>query len=158
MKRRNSIAVLTLICCLCFVLLTGCDLFGGDPVQYNITIDQSIVNGTVSCDKETAEAGETINLTVEADPFYQLVKLTVNGEEKYAAIASGFVKVNYNVDVKIIASAAEWSSDIDIAWAKRSEEDALKRIENSKTDEEKSRAELKLKRAQNRISVYEAHH
>ena len=86
------------------------------------------------------------------------LKLTVNGEEKYAAIASGFVKVNYNVDVKIIASAAEWSSDIDIAWAKRSEEDALKRIENSKTDEERSRAELKLKRAQNRISVYEAHH
>jgi predicted dinucleotide-utilizing enzyme len=69
------------------------------------------------------------------------------------SLASGI-----DVDVKIIASAAEWSSDIDIAWAKRSEEDALKRIENSKTDEEKSRAELKLKRAQNRISVYEAHH
>ncbi len=86
-----------------------------------------------------------------------MLKLTVNGEEKYVAIASGFLKVNYNVDVKIIASAAEWGADIDIMRANRSKEDALNKINNSKSASEQSRAELKLKRAINRINVSNLH-
>lgn len=84
-----------------------------------------------------------------------VLKLTADGKEIYAAIASGFIKVNYNKDVKIIASAAEWGKDIDIIWAKKSKEDALNKIKYAETKSQMTRAELKLKRAANRIKVSE---
>ena len=86
-----------------------------------------------------------------------VLKLTAGGEEKYAAIAGGFIKVNYNVDVKIIAQAAEWGADIDLAWANRSKEDALNKIQNAQNETDAQRAELKLKRAVNRINVSNLH-
>ena len=84
-----------------------------------------------------------------------VLKLTADGKEIYAAIASGFIKVNYNKDVKIIASAAESGKDIDIIWAKKSKEDALNKIKYAETKSQMTRAELKLKRAVNRIKVSE---
>ncbi|MDD6345789.1 MAG: ATP synthase F1 subunit epsilon [Oscillospiraceae bacterium] len=75
------------------------------------------------------------------------------GEVKYAAIAGGFLKVSYENITRIITTAAEWGEDIDTIWANRSREDALNKIKQAKTDSEMSRAELKLKRALNRIQV-----
>ena len=46
--------------------------------EYSITID-TIVNGSVSADKTSAIAGETVNLTVVPDKHYKLVEVTVNG-------------------------------------------------------------------------------
>ena len=43
--------------------------------------------------------------------------------------------------------------DIDVDWAKRSEQDALRRKENSKDQQELQYAEMKLKRALNRLRV-----
>lgn len=83
-----------------------------------------------------------------------VLKITLaGGETKYAAIADGFIKVSHEKSTKIITTAAEWGEDIDIIWAKRSKEDALNKIKQAKTDSEMSRAELKLKRAINRINV-----
>ncbi len=76
-----------------------------------------------------------------------------DGTVRYAAIADGFLKVSYNKITRIITTAAEWGEDIDAIWANRSKEDALNKIKQAKTDSEMSRAELKLKRALNRINV-----
>ena len=54
---------------------------------------------------------------------------------------------------KAEAMAAEWAEDIDPDWAKRSQENALKRLNESKSDFEHRLAELKLKRALNRIKI-----
>ena len=53
----------------------------------------------------------------------------------------------------ILAMAAEWAEDIDLDWAKRSREDAEKRLRETKSDLEHRIAELKLKRAINRQRV-----
>ena len=86
--KRNGIISLALICCLCLVLLTGCtllDIFLSDnppaePVEYSISIDENIKNGSIQCDLEAAKAGETVTVEAVADENYQLVAITVNGE------------------------------------------------------------------------------
>ncbi len=83
-----------------------------------------------------------------AGPF----RVKINGKYKIAAISGGAIKVSKDA-VTILAMAAEWAEDIDSEWAKRSHEDAVKRINESKSDYEHRRAELKLKRALNRINI-----
>lgn len=72
---------------------------------------------------------------------------------RIAALSVGLLKVGGNT-VNILANAVEWADEIDIEWAKRSEANARERL-NSKIDQhELDIAELKLKRALNRINVY----
>lgn len=81
------------------------------------------------------------------------IKITLpDGKERIAALSGGAVKVSPALTA-ILANAVEWAEDIDIDWAKRSEEDARRRKENSKTQQELERAEAKLKRAVNRLRV-----
>lgn len=75
-----------------------------------------------------------------------------DGTERIAAVSGGAVKVSPE-QTAILANAAEWAEDIDVDWAKRSEADALRRKENSKTEQELERAEAKLRRAVNRLRV-----
>ncbi|MCL2342974.1 MAG: S-layer homology domain-containing protein [Firmicutes bacterium] len=51
------------------------------PTIYTVTIDPSITGGTVTADKSTAAAGDTVTLTVTPDPGMEFVDntLTVNG-------------------------------------------------------------------------------
>ena len=78
MKQRNNVLISVLICCLCVVLLTGC--FNKEPIQYKITVDQNIENGTIECDLATAKAGDVITVTAKANEHYQLASITVNGQ------------------------------------------------------------------------------
>jgi len=81
------------------------------------------------------------------------VKVTLeDGTVRIAALSGGAVKVSPEHTV-ILANAVEWAEDIDIDWAKRSEEDARRRKENSKNQEDQKYAELKLQRALNRLKV-----
>ncbi|MBQ8922087.1 MAG: ATP synthase F1 subunit epsilon [Oscillospiraceae bacterium] len=75
-----------------------------------------------------------------------------DGTERIAALSGGAVKVS-PVRTAILANAVEWAEEIDIDWAKRSEEDARRRKENSKNKEDQKYAELKLRRALNRLKV-----
>lgn len=85
------------------------------------------------------------------------VKITMaDGTERIAALSGGAVKVSPE-QTAILANAVEWAEDIDIDWAKRSEADALRRKESSKTQEEMKYAELKLQRALNRLRVSSMH-
>lgn len=81
------------------------------------------------------------------------VRITLeNGKERLAALSGGAVKVSPS-QTAILANAVEWAEDIDVDWAKRSEQDALRRKENSKDQQELQYAEMKLKRALNRLRV-----
>ncbi len=78
---------------------------------------------------------------------------TEDGSFKIAAISSGIIKVGGN-KVSIIANAIEWADEIDLEWAKRSEAEAREKLQSLKDRNELDIAELKLKRALNRISVH----
>lgn len=81
------------------------------------------------------------------------IKITMpDGTQRTAALSGGAVKVSPH-QTAILANAVEWAEDIDIDWAKRSEEDARRRIENSKDQQELQFAEMKLQRALNRLRV-----
>ncbi len=75
-----------------------------------------------------------------------------DGSWRTAAISTGLLKVGGN-KVSILANAVEWSDEIDLDWAKRSEEDARRRLAEQQDKHQMDLAELKLKRALNRISV-----
>lgn len=75
-----------------------------------------------------------------------------DGSWRTAAISTGLLKVGGN-KVSILANAVEWSDEIDLDWAKRSEEDARRRLAEQQDKHQLDLAELKLKRALNRISV-----
>lgn len=75
-----------------------------------------------------------------------------DGSWRIAAISTGLLKVGGN-KVSILANAVEWADEIDLNWAKRSEEDARRRLKEQEDKHQLDLAELKLKRALNRISV-----
>lgn len=75
-----------------------------------------------------------------------------DGSYRVAAISSGMIKTSKE-KTTIIATAAEWADEIDIEWAKRSEEDAREKMKTYQSGLEFDRADLKLKRALNRINV-----
>ena len=76
-----------------------------------------------------------------------------NGEYRLAAVSAGLIKVGGN-KVHIFADAVERADEIDIEWAKRSEENAKQRIAAKASQRDFDLAELKLKRALNRINVH----
>lgn len=75
-----------------------------------------------------------------------------DGNERIAAISGGMIKIA-PAHTAILADAAEWSEEIDVDWAKRSQEDALRRKESANSLAEQQRAEAKLRRAVNRLKV-----
>ena len=83
-----------------------------------------------------------------AGPF----RIKKGGDFEWAAISGGTIKVSKDETV-ILAMAAEWSYEIDIDWAKRSHEDALRRIKEHKSDADLKLAEAKLKRSLNRMNI-----
>ena len=78
--------------------------------------------------------------------------LDMDGKERLAAVSGGMMKIS-PTQTAILANAVEWAEDIDVDWAKRSEEDARKRREQSKNQHEMERADAKLQRALNRLRV-----
>ena len=78
--------------------------------------------------------------------------MQADGSWKVAAISTGLLKVGGN-KVSILANAVEWADEIDLDWAKRSEEDARRRLKEQNDKHQLDLAELKLQRALNRISV-----
>lgn len=76
-----------------------------------------------------------------------------DGTFRNAALSSGIIKVGGN-KVSIIANAVEWSDEIDLDWAKRSEAEAREKLQQLKDKHELDIAEAKLRRALNRISVH----
>ncbi len=81
------------------------------------------------------------------------VRIMINGNYRAAAISSGIIKVSAD-KTTIIAEAIEWADEIDVKWAERSAQEAREKIEKKESNKELAYAELKLKRALNRINVH----
>ena len=75
-------------------------------------------------------------------------------KELYFAISGGFTEIHDNT-VIIMAEAAEQQDKIDVERAKRAKEKAEEELEKGPTDLTMREAEMKLKRAINRIKVSE---
>ena len=75
-----------------------------------------------------------------------------DGTYRIAAISSGAISVGDNL-VTILVNTIEWANEIDIERAKRAEEAARERIRTSGSEKEHYVANLKLKRALNRINI-----
>ena len=68
------------------------------------------------------------HISLVADlPSGPLKVMQEDGSWRIAALSGGLMKVGGN-KVNIFANAVEWAEDIDVDWAKRSEEEARERI------------------------------
>ena len=80
------------------------------------------------------------------------VKVKTESEERIASCSGGFLTVK-NGEAKLVATTFEFSDEIDIERAEKAKEKAEKRIANAQSDKDLRLAELKLKRALNRINI-----
>lgn len=83
-----------------------------------------------------------------------LLKIKQDSEEKYAAIAGGFVEFMDN-KATIIADAAEWPEEIDVERAEKALERAEERLEKKGSDADIKKAEIALRRASVRLKAAE---
>ena len=86
-------------------------------------------------------------------PSGPLKVMMEDGSYRVAAVSAGLMKVGGN-KAHIFADAVEWADEIDIDWANRSKENAEQRIAAKKSERDFDLAELKLKRALNRINIH----
>lgn len=120
-----------------------------EKVFFDGETDQIIVR-TSEGDLGVLAGHENYVSDLPAGPF----RVKIDGQFKTAAISGGVLKVSKEVTT-ILAMAAEWADEIDLEWAKRSQADAEKRLKETKSEFEQNLAEMKLKRALNRIKVSE---
>lgn len=93
-------------------------------------------------------ASYVANLT----PSALRVKENESDEFRYAAVAGGFIKVSPDETV-VVTNAVEWAEDIDIVRAEAAKSKAEAMLKMHESDKEFERAEQKLKRAVNRLTV-----
>lgn len=77
---------------------------------------------------------------------------TPDGEEHYAAVAGGLIKVEDN-DVLLLTESAEHSEEIDENRARKEAEAALEEMKEKKNLEEYKIAQARMARAINRLKV-----
>ncbi len=82
------------------------------------------------------------------------VRLKNGGNTELVAVSGGFIEVRPE-QVTILAQTAERSESIDPERARESKSRAESRLQTQRDDVDFRRAELALKRAMNRINVYE---
>ncbi|QUH19089.1 F0F1 ATP synthase subunit epsilon [Alkaliphilus sp. B6464] len=80
------------------------------------------------------------------------VRIKKDGQFKEAAISEGFVQIESDY-TRIITDSAEWPEEIDVKRAEEAKERAERRLAASKSDIDKVRAEIALKKALNRLDV-----
>lgn len=81
-----------------------------------------------------------------------ILTIRMEGEEKEAALHSGFVEILPN-QVTILAEVIEWPEEIDLNRAEAAMERAKERIAHRTSQTDIARAETALMRAMARISV-----
>ncbi|PIC85177.1 F0F1 ATP synthase subunit epsilon [Sporosarcina sp. P20a] len=82
------------------------------------------------------------------------LRLKTDGKTETVAVHGGFIEVRPEV-VTVLAQSAELAESIDIARAKKAAEKAEQDLQNKSDDLSQKLAELDLKRAINRMQVYE---
>ncbi|MDO4270003.1 MAG: ATP synthase F1 subunit epsilon [Eubacteriales bacterium] len=75
-----------------------------------------------------------------------------NGAERVAAIAGGFVDVSKEQTV-VLARTCEWADEIDINRAREAAERARQKLQQKASEHEQDVAQVKLKKAVNRMRI-----
>lgn len=78
--------------------------------------------------------------------------IIADGKTRIAAVSGGFVDVSKEETV-ILARTCEWADEIDLNRAKEAEERAKARLQQKLSEHEQDVANIKLKKAINRIRV-----
>ena len=121
-----------------------------------ITPDGPFFDGKVESLVARTSGGDVCILAGHIDYLttieYGNVKIKTKDAERYASIMGGFLSVS-DGNAKIIATTAEFAEDIDVARAEKAKLRAEERLKNKASENEVLLAEMKLKRALNRLSV-----
>lgn len=80
------------------------------------------------------------------------MRIMIDGKLRHAATAGGIIKVNREKTV-VLVDSCEWADEIDIQRAEAAKDRAEERIKKAETDRQLRMAEVKLKRALNRIDT-----
>lgn len=121
-----------------------------------ITPDGTLYDGEVISVVCRTKSGDVCILAGHADYLttidYGSVKIKTADGERFASVMGGFLSVSGG-NVRIIATTAEFAENIDVKRAQRAKERAEEIIKNKESENELILAEMKLKRALNRLSV-----
>jgi len=80
------------------------------------------------------------------------VRIKKDGQFKEAAISEGFVQVESEY-TRIITDSAEWPEEIDVKRAEEAKERAERRLSADKSDIDRVRSEISLRKALNRLDI-----
>ncbi len=80
------------------------------------------------------------------------IRIMVDGKFRHAATSGGVIKVNRQKTV-VLVDSCEWADEIDVNRAEAAKDRAEERIKKAETDRQLKMAEVKLKRALNRIDT-----
>lgn len=80
------------------------------------------------------------------------IRVMIDGKFRHAATAGGVIKVNRNKTV-VLVDSCEWADEIDLQRAEAAKDRAEDRMKKAETDRQLRMAEVKLKRALNRIDT-----
>ncbi|WP_067728539.1 F0F1 ATP synthase subunit epsilon [Oceanobacillus damuensis] len=107
----------------------------------------------VVCKAETGELGILPgHIPLVAPLQISAVRLKNGNETKKLAVNGGFMEVQPD-KITILAQSAEKATEIDVQRAKEAKDRAERRLQAKQDTVDKTRAELALKRAMNRLDV-----
>ena len=123
-----------------------------------VTPDGPVYESEVEMVSTKAETGE-LGILPGHIPFVApleigAVRLKKAGKTEYVAVSGGFLEVRPE-KVTILAQSAEIAENIDIARAQAAKARAEQYLEAKRDDIDFKRAQLALRRAMNRIEVYQ---
>ena len=129
-------------------------------VEVNVvTPDGPIYNGEAEMVSTKAKSGELgilpNHIPMVAPLQIGAVRIKKDGKTEIVAVSGGFLEVRPD-KITILAQAAELAETIDLARANAAKLRAERRLQDKQDNVDHKRAELALKRAINRISIYES--
>lgn len=123
-----------------------------------VTPDSTVYDSNVEMVSTKAQSGELGilpgHIPMVAPLQIGAVRLKNGNNTELVAVSGGFLEVRPE-QVTILAQSAEKEESIDIERAKEAKSRAESRIQSNQADIDQVRAELALRRAVNRINVYE---
>ena len=121
-----------------------------------LTVDKEFFNGDVDRIVVRTTQGD-VGILPNHVPYVAALgigSLTIvqNGERRVAAVSGGFVDVSADQTV-VLARTCEWADEIDAARAREAAERAKAVLQRKESDREMDIAQVKLKKATNRIRI-----
>lgn len=124
-----------------------------------VTPDGPIYNGEAEMVSTKAKSGELgilpNHIPMVAPLQIGAVRIKKGGKTEFVAVSGGFLEVRPD-KITVLAQAAELAETIDLARANAAKLRAERRLQDKQDNVDHKRAELALKRAINRISIYES--